>query len=372
MASATTPSFEAFANGRVNLIGEHTDYNGGWVLPTAIPQKTNVRIRLRADMTVVARSTMKGTSEVRYELGSETKSGQWFDYLQGATHILAKTVAGKRSAAPGSASVALPPLCGFEIEIDSTVPTGSGLSSSAAFEIAVLKALRDAFRLDISNIELAKIGQRIENEFVGANVGIMDQMACALAKFGEALFLDTHLMTYESITIPMGQIDLIVINSGVEHNHAGGDYNARVAECKSACVQLGVASLREVTPAIVEASTALGLVEKKRARHVVTENVRVHDAVRALKAKDFETLGRLFGESHASMRDDYAVSVPEVDLLVELCQALPSVYGARLTGGGFGGSIVAIAKKGEGLKAAQAVVSTYESQVPFKATILVP
>lgn len=352
---------KTFANGRVNLIGEHTDYNGGWVLPTSIPQTTTVKLRARDDDRVFARSTMKGAGEASYRLGAEKKAGAWYDYLQGATKILASDL-GERASQ----------LRGFEIEIDSTVPTGSGLSSSAAFEIAVLKALREAFSLDLTDVQLAKIGQRIENDFVGANVGIMDQMACALAKFGEALFLDTLRMTYESVTIPTDELDLIVINSGVEHNHAAGDYNQRVRECKSACAQLGVSSLRDVTLDMIAASTKLGPVEKKRARHVVSENARVHEAVGALKSGDFVRLGKLFGQSHASMRDDYEVSVPEIDKLVELCGELGSIFGARLTGGGFGGSIVAIARKGEGASAARHVVEKYHALVPHKATILVP
>ncbi len=361
MSSEMTGIYETFANGRVNLIGEHTDYNDGWVFPTAIPQRTDVLLKVRGDQKVIARSTMKGTAETSYVLGSEKKSGAWHDYLQGATKILSE-----ESAKRGGK------LSGFEIDIKSNVPTGSGLSSSAAFEIAVLKALRTAFKLEFTDVELAKIGQRIENEFVGANVGIMDQMACALAKFGEALFLDTKKMTYESVTIPTDELDLIVINSGVEHNHAGGDYNSRVRECKSACGQLGVSSLRDVTLEMINSSTALGGVERKRARHVVTENKRVHEAVGALKSRDFVRLGRLFGESHLSMKNDYEVSVPEIDLLVDLCGELGSVFGARLTGGGFGGSIVAIARKNEGLKAAQTVLEKYHAKTKHRATILVP
>ena len=351
----------AFANGRVNLIGEHTDYNGGWVLPTAIPQRTDVRLRLRDDDRVVAKTTMRGASVAEYTLGDEKKTGDWSDYLKGATKILSSVLVEREAA----------PIHGFEIDFESTVPTGSGLSSSAAFEIATLKALREAFRIDLSDVELAQIGQRIENEFVGAQVGIMDQMACALARYGEALFLDTKALKYESVTIPMDVLDLVVINSGVEHNHAEGDYNARVRECQSACKQLGVSSLREVTPEMV-ASAEMGEIEKKRARHVATENIRVKEAVEALRTNNFVRLGQLFGESHASMRDDYQISVSQVDELVALCAMRPEVFGARLTGGGFGGSIVAIARKGCGLAMAREVVKLYGEKTGQTATILVP
>jgi galactokinase len=205
----------AFANGRVNLIGEHTDYNDGWVFPTAIPQRTRVTLTPRSDRRVVARTTAPDLPRVEYELGSEKKADEWFDYLQGATSLLLKDGFAIR---------------GFDIDVDSNVPMGSGLSSSAAFEIAVLKALREAFTLDLNDESIARLGQRIENDFVGARVGIMDQMACAIATFGEALFLDTMTLKYERVPIPLYALDLVVINSGIAHRISGGGYNQRRAE----------------------------------------------------------------------------------------------------------------------------------------------
>jgi len=346
----------AVANGRVNLIGEHTDYNDGWVFPTAIPQRTTARLTTRQDRLVIGRTTARELAKCEYELGTEHKTGAWCDYLQGATSLLLKDGYAIR---------------GFEIEIDSNVPMGSGLSSSAAFEIAVLKAIREAFALDITDEVLARIGQRIENEFVGARVGIMDQMACAMAAFGEALFLDTMTLRFERVPIPLDEIDLIVINSGVAHRISGGGYNQRRAECESAAAKLKVPSLRSATLDRLETGV-LTPVEIKRARHVITENARVHAAVEAMKAHDFKKMGQLFYESHCSMRDDYEVSIPEIDKLVELCLADSACYGARLTGGGFGGSIVAITKKGEGARIAAAVTAAYEKQTGQKGTILVP
>jgi galactokinase len=199
----------------------------------------------------------------------------------------------------------------------------------------------------------------------------MDQMACAMATFGEALFLDTMSLTSERVKIPLEEIDLIVINSGVAHRISGGGYNQRRAECESAAAKLGVKSLRTATlehlshPSLTET-------EKKRARHVITENARVHEAVKAMKTRDFAKLGKLFRESHVSMKEDYEVSVPEIDLLVELCGAHADVFGARLTGGGFGGSIVAITKQGEGARIASDVTSAYHRKTGIKATTLVP
>lgn len=352
--------FMAVAQGRVNLIGEHTDYNGGWVLPTAIPQYTKIKLIPREDQTVRATTGLqfsKAESALSYEIGKEKKTGTWLDYIQGATQILKKD---------GH------PIRGFEIHVESTVPTGSGLSSSAALEVSLLKALREAFALKLTEVEIARIGQRIENDFVGAKVGIMDQMACALANFGEALFLDTKKMEFERVQIPLDQMDLIVINSGVEHQHAGGDYNQRRSECEEACAKLGIQELRELGVQDLDKLKVLPEKLMRRARHVITENERVHQAVKALREKHVEKLGELFYQSHASMRDDYQVSIPEIDLLVEICSEQPATYGARLTGGGFGGSIVALAKKGEGARTASEVARLYSERSGHQATVLVP
>lgn len=365
-------SVEASANGRVNLIGEHTDYNGGWVLPTAIPQSTTVHLQRREDRWVIASTSWAAQitgdpkqehqrhvdpSELRYELGAETPQKNWIDYVQGATQILAKE--GFK-------------LSGFDLQIESTVPTGSGLSSSAALEISLLKALRELFALDLTDEKMALIGQRIENDFVGAKVGIMDQMACALANFGEALFLDTKTLKFERVKLPFDQIDLLVINSGVEHQHSNGDYNQRRAECEKACAALGIKELRELEEKDLPKLEVLQDVLKRRARHVITENARVHAAVKAIVAKDFKKLGDLFAASHASMRDDYEVSIDAIDQLVEITRTQPGVFGARLTGGGFGGSIVAMTEKGKAAAIGAKVRKLYAVATPNQASVLVP
>lgn len=351
---------QGLAHGRVNLIGEHTDYNDGWVLPTLIPQRTQVALQRRSDNQVIGRSSFekgRGLTEESYKLGEERPSRHWLDYVKGATKILREE--GHE-------------ITGFDLVVDSNVPIGSGLSSSAALEVSLLKALRELFHLRLEEVEIAKIGQRIENEFVGARVGIMDQMACALARAGEALFLDTAELRYERIPIPLEEVDLIVIHSGISHELSQGDggYNERRAQCEKACNLLGVKSLREITdPAKVE---TLPDPYRRRARHVVTENRRVHEAVKALKERNFSHIGKLFYESHTSMRDDYQVSLKEIDQLVELCREEPNVYGARLTGGGFGGSIVALAEKGSAQAIALRVAGRYHLSTGRKATIVVP
>jgi galactokinase len=343
------------AAGRVNLIGEHTDYNGGFVLPTAIPQRTRVRLEPRVDH--VARVISETMGETRsYEVGRESHTGSWVDYVQGVTKFL--TEAGHR-------------LRGFDATISSTVPVGSGLSSSAALEVSLMRALREAFGLEIDAVGMARVGQRAENEFVGAQTGIMDQMAAGLADLGTALFLDTRSLEWQQVPLPTGA-ELIVINSGVAHDHSRGDYNTRWSECERAARMLGVPQLRDVGLEELPRVEALPEPFNRRARHVVTEDARVLEAVEAMRAGDLARLGELFYASHASMRDDYVVSVPAVDRLVELGRAEPDVFGARLTGGGFGGSVVMLAVQDRAAGIAERVARRYGAETGHTATVLVP
>jgi galactokinase len=352
------PAVEAEAPGRVNLIGEHTDYNGGYVLPTAIPQRTRVELAPRADRTIRIWSANVPALErpATYVLGAEQRRHDWLDYVQGVSASLAAGDVLER---------------GFDARIASDVPQGSGLSSSAALEIALLRALRAGFGLPLHDVEMALIGQRAENEFVGARVGIMDQMAASLADTRTALFLDTRDLSYERLPLP-ASADLAVIDSGVRHSLASGDYNTRRAECERACALLGVGSLRDLGEADLPRVALLPAPFAQRARHVITENARVLAAVVALRAGDAASLGHLFYASHASQRDDYAVSVPAVDLLVELARAEPDVYGARLTGGGFGGAIVLLTRAGRGAATAARIAAYFAERTGERATLLVP
>jgi len=361
-----TPSFErlfgrpatviASAPGRVNLIGEHTDYNGGYVLPTAIPQRTRVELARRDDDRVRAASANVGSAVFEYRLGAEQRNGRWTDYLQGVTWVL-----GQEGFTVG----------GADVRIESQVPLGSGLSSSAALLVGLLRAFRDAFALDLPGVPLARLAKRAENDFVGAPVGIMDQMACTLAGDRQALFLDTRSLDYTVIALPPG-IELVILDSGIAHNHAKGDYKTRRAECERAAAALGVAQLRDLGPADLPRAMALPDPLGRRARHVVTEDERVLAAVRAIKAGDVENLGALFYASHDSMRDDYEVSIPEIDLLVDLARADADICGARLTGGGFGGSVVMLARPGGAAAAAGRLRDEYGRRTGGHATVLVP
>jgi galactokinase len=351
------------AHGRVNLIGEHTDYNGGWVLPTTITQFTEVTLDTREDdmISVASSPDKKGTDRfLSYRLGEERRTSTWIDYLQGSTKLLRELMEKK-----GEKNI-----WGMSIKIRSTIPEGSGLSSSAALTVSFLKVMRTAFDLHLTDVELALLAQRVENEFVGAHVGIMDQMAVSLARSGEALFLDTKMLSFQQLKLPLHKTDVLIINSGISHRFAeGGGYNERRAQCEEACKILGIKELRDISIEEMNKKNLPDLLAR-RSKHVITENARVWEAVECLKTEDMEKLGKLFGLSHASMRDDYEVSIPEIDLLVKLCENDSEVYGARLTGGGFGGSIVAITKKGSAARIGKKVIEEYHRLTGQTATVL--
>ena len=352
------PTLTADAPGRVNLIGEHTDYNGGFVLPTAIPQRTRIELSPRHDDTVRVWSAgmSQGAGLEEYTLGAEQSGRGWLDYVQGLTKLL---------RADGHE------LSGFDARITSNVPVGSGLSSSAALSVSLLRALRQAFALKLDDVQIARLGQRSENQFVGAQVGIMDPMAASLADEGTALFLDARSLQFQRVPLPPGA-DLIVLDSGVAHNHAAGDYNTRRSECEQACRLLGVSQLRDLNAADLLRVETLPQPLCRRARHVVTENERVLQAVQAMRGGELQRLGELFHASHFSMRDDYQVSIPEIDAIVELARNDAEVYGARLTGGGFGGSVVMLARAGKGAAVAGRIARQYAKQTGHKPKVLVP
>jgi galactokinase len=340
----------------VNLIGEHTDYHEGYVLPTVIPQRTRVRLQRRGDRRVRACSTALGGTWEEYEIGAESPGRGWLDYVQGVTVMLARH------------GVALP---GFDLSIESSVPVGAGVSSSAALEVSLLRGLRALAGFELDDVTLARIAQAAETGFVGAPVGIMDQIASSLGRDGEALFLDTRTLAVDRVPLPPA-IEVVVIDSGVSHAHAGGEYVTRRRESFEAAALLGVEHLRDLDVAQLSRTAGLPPLLARRARHVVTENARVLAAVEALRAGDAPRLGALFAASHASMRDDYETSTPEIDALVELGAAHPDIFGARLTGGGFGGSVVMLARAGRGRDAAARIRDAYRRQTGRDGVVLVP
>ena len=342
------PNVEASAPGRVNLLGEHTDYNDGFVLPTAIPQTTIVQLGFSANHL---HHFYSHELEERVSLTTTDPVPQGFaSYVFGCLRVLEQ------------AGYSIPPLNGC---VSSSVPIGSGLSSSAALEVALLRGLRSLLSLDLDDIRIAQLGQQAEIEYAGVQCGIMDQMASSLADTRHMLFLDTRSLDRELLPFPTGA-EVLVIDSGIPRTLAGSGYNQRRTECETAARRLGVKALRDVTDL-----TQLEMLPeplRKRARHVVSENNRVLEAKQGITAVRF---GMLMNASHASLRDDYQVSIAGLDQLVSILQATPDVFGARLTGAGFGGACVALVTKGRAGAIAQTVLKTYR-QTGHTGRLLVP
>jgi galactokinase len=317
------------APGRVNLIGEHTDYNEGFVMPVALDLSCWVAAAPRTDRRLVVRSE-NAAETVTVDLERPVaRTGQWIDYVAGVATMM-RTLGEVR---------------GGNLLIHSEVPAGAGLSSSAALEVASALAIADISGLTLERTAIATLSQRAENEVVGARVGIMDQYNAVHARAGTALVLDCRALEHRHIPLPPG-VRIVACNSMVRHSIAGGEYNKRRQECNEAVRTLqrsfpDVSSLRDVDmPRLEGARSALGDLLYRRARHIVTENERVLAAARALEMQDLDSLGRLMAESHRSLRDDYDVTVRELDTLVEAASDVPGVLGARMTGGGFGGCTV--------------------------------
>jgi galactokinase len=330
------PSVTAEAPGRVNLLGEHTDYNDGYVLPTAIPQRTSVTMAKNGGATfAVYAAELDATAH--FALASAPKQ-HFASYVYGCVRELRER------------GFEVPPL---NIHVSSKVPIGVGLSSSAALEIASLRALRALLTLPLDNVAIAQIGQQAEVKYAGVNCGIMDQMASSLADVQSMLFLDTRTLECRLLPLPPAA-QILVVDSGVARTLAGSKYNERRAECEQAARLLGIKALRDVTE--YAAIEALPEALRRRACHVVTENNRVLQARDGPSASEF---GKLMNASHQSLRDDYEVSIPQLDHLVELLQNQPAVYGARLTGAGFGGACVALCREGEAQYVGQGVVDQY-------------
>jgi galactokinase len=345
----TAPKVHATAPGRVNLLGEHTDYNDGFVLPTAIPQHTEVYLGFSPD-------------DAHHFYSAELKEQVDVEKVGTVPEGFARYIWGCICLVEEAWGQSVPPLNLF---VTSTVPLGSGLSSSAALEIATLRGLRSLLNLDLDDVRLAQLGQQAEIQYAGVSCGIMDQMASSLADPQHMLFLDTRTLERQVLPFP-ARAEILVIDSGVPRTLATSGYNQRRAECEQAAQLLGVKALRDISDP--QALAGLPDLLRKRARHVVTENNRVLKAVSGLSAQVF---GSLMNASHASLRDDYEVSVPPLDKLVDLLQTHPGVFGARLTGAGFGGACVALVATGRAEAIAQDIASRY-CNTGYNARILVP
>ena len=328
------PSLTVYAPGRVNIIGEHTDYNDGFVMPCAINYGTAVAGLPRDDgqwQVYAADLDLEDSFSLREPIAKSEQ--KWANYVRGVVHFIQARLPDFQQ--------------GADLVISGNVPHSSGLSSSASLEVAVGKFCQQLANLALSHTDIALIGQQAENQFVGANCGNMDQLISALGEKDHLLMIDCRSLATEAEPVPE-DVAVIIVNSNVPHDLVTGEYNTRRAQCEAAAKFFGVKALRDVSVAQFNAREAeLAAVDPlvaKRARHIVTENQRVLDAAAALKANDLARLGELMGQSHDSMRDDFEITVPQIDYLVELAQlAIGRAGGARMTGGGFGGCIVALA-----------------------------
>ncbi len=326
------PTLLVHAPGRVNLIGEHTDYNDGFVLPCAIDFHTLVAAMPRDDSTVRVVAADYGGTLDEFRLDApigRRDDAPWANYVRGVIVTLLERGL---------------PLKGAELAIAGNVPQGAGLSSSASLEVAVGQAFKSLQGLDqLSPTDLALIAQRAENAFVGCNCGIMDQLISARGAAGHALLIDCRSLAATPVHLP-DDVAVLIVHSRVKRGLVDSEYNARREQCEAAARHYGVKALRDVDAAMLEARAAgLDATTLKRARHIVTENQRTLDAAKALAEGDLKRLGVLMAESHASMRDDFEITTPAVDRLVEIAQAeIGDEGGARMTGGGFGGCVVAV------------------------------
>lgn len=343
-------STTAFAPGRVEILGNHTDYNGGVVLSAALQLGiTATGEKLPGGRVELCSGDMGSVEKINRAAGLK-RTGKWIDYPLGVAEMLAR--AGAEAG-------------GFSMRFESTLPTGAGLSSSAALEVATAVLLMRLYPFSLPRMEVAKLCRRAENEFVGVNCGLLDQASSVFGLKDHLVFLDCRAESVKNIPLP-SHFGLLIINSGVKHALVGGEYNERRDQCFEAARRMGVEALRDVNMAHLEAAEMPDLA-KNRARHIVGENERVFQAIEALESGDGERLGNLMTSSHRSSMNHFQNSTPELDLLVDLAIKQKGCHGARLTGGGFGGAIVALVEMQDADRILFEVKNSYQSRTRHQA-----
>jgi len=353
------PELAVKAPGRVNLIGEHTDYNEGFVLPVAVNRSIGIAARGRQDQQVFLYS-LNFKEMASFSLNGFGKDGSWADYPKGVIHEYQKL--GEY-------------VSGFDAVVYGDIPLGAGLSSSAAFEVATAYLLAKLNRIEIEPEEMARLCQRAENLYVGVNCGIMDQFIAVLGKRGHALFLDCRDLSFQYASIPTDEVSVVVCDSGVRRGLSDSEYNLRRSQCEQGAKRLatvlpGAKALRDISLEQFEEHQGLlpdGM--RKMCRHVISENWRVKEAVVALRRGDVVRFGQLMNLSHQSLRDEFQVSCRELDLLVEIARSVDGVLGARLTGAGFGGCTVNLVRKRSAQLLAQTVEEKYEAETGIKPAV---
>ncbi len=342
------------APGRVNLIGEHTDYNDGFVLPMAIDRAFWIALSPRADSQVRVRS-LDLEVDSAFDLHSLAKGEGWLEYIKGVANELQK--AGYK-------------LRGFDAVTTGDVPRAAGLSSSAAVELATARAFAAVSGFAWDAAQMAKISQKAENQWVGVNCGIMDQMASAASKEGFALFLDCRTLEFQHAPLPENT-SVVILDTSTRRGLVDSAYNERRSQCEEAARWFGVKALRDVSVDEFEKSSGLSEIVMKRARHIITENARVLEAVKVMKAGNVKRLGELFNASHISLRDDFEVTNKALDQIVECAQEQPDCYGARMTGAGFGGCAVALVQEEKAREFTNAVSAAYKQRSGLDASVYV-
>jgi len=349
------PIFIVRAPGRVNLIGEHTDYNDGFVLPMTIEQSMWIALRPRDDQRVELIS-MDFEDLAQFSLDDITHGESWDEYVRGMAWALQK----------GGY-----PLRGWEGVLASDIPVGAGLSSSAALELSIARAFWAVSHWDWDPTEMALIAKRAENEWLGLQSGIMDQMICANGKDGHALLIDCRDLTSRLVPIPRGTA-VVVLDTGIRRGLVDSAYNERVAQCQTASDFFNVAALRDVSPETFELQSGkLDTLIRRRSRHVISENARTLQSAEAMTAGDAIALGKLMNASHVSLRDDYEVSSDELNTMVEIAKSRAGSLGARMTGGGFGGCAVALVKESVAPTFVDEVAATYQEQTGIQPNVYI-
>ncbi len=353
-----TPQFVVRAPGRVNLIGEHTDYNDGFVLPCAINFATEAAVAPRADRMIQVLAADYGLERDQFPADARPAHSDiaWANYVRGVVDVFIQRYG--------------PLPHGFDMVISGDVPQGAGLSSSASLEVAIGKVLQTLYGLDTSLRDIALLGQQAENAFVGCRCGIMDQFISALGEKDHALLIDCRSLDTRAVPLPDG-LTVMIIDSKVKRGLVGSEYNTRRSQCEAAAAHFGRKALRDVSlDELLAEQARLDPLVFRRARHVITENARTQAAADALAAGDIGTMGRLMAESHASMRDDFEITVPPIDALVEIVSAVVGPQGgARMTGGGFGGCVVALVPDAQVAAVRAAVETQYPARSGLKAEI---
>lgn len=359
VAFGEAPAINIQAPGRVNLIGEHTDYNDGFVFPAAINFGTWIAATPRNDRIIDVVALDYDGERIQFSLDDiqHVDTATWSNYVRGVCKVLLDV---------------FPDLQGANLAVTGNVPQGAGLSSSASFEVAIVKMFKALYNLEVTGVEAALLGQKAENTFVGCSCGIMDQLISAMGKQGEAMLLDCRSLDFQHTPLPDSHA-IVIINSNVKRGLVDSEYNVRREQCEESAKIMGVTALRDADLELLEQhKPAMSNPVYRRARHVITENQRTLDMFDALRAGRIAEVSELMAQSHASMRDDFEITVPPIDYLVEIIDdVLGKEGGVRMTGGGFGGCVVALVPKNRVSEVTEVVDTLYHAHTGHKQTIYI-